>query len=78
MVNEEQEEIPVAPPDRSGSGPLVPRSVITIVTLALVCTIAYSATQRDYRSMIVVGLILLFILGADIGAIIRGWRGGGR
>lgn len=77
-MSEDQEKPPVVRPGQPGSGPLVPRSVITIVTLALVCTIAYSATQRDYRSMIVVGLILLFILGADIGAIIRGWRGGGQ
>lgn len=56
---------------------MVPRSVIIIVTLACVGFMGYALHQRDYKSMIVLALVVLFILGADLGAIIRGWRGGG-
>lgn len=65
---------PPAKPDPRA--PLVPRFVITLITLVLVGIMGYAATQHDYRSMIVAALVVLFILGADIGAMVRGWRGG--
>lgn len=65
-------------PIQPAGGPLVPRVVVTIVTLVLTGAMVYSATQNDYKSMIVLALVVLFILGADLGAIIRGWRGGGQ
>lgn len=68
----------VPPEPEKIRGPLVPRSVITLVTLVIVGAIVYSATQHDYRSMIVEALVVLFILGADLGALMRGWRGGGQ
>lgn len=73
----DEETPPVGTPPPVIRGPLAPRWAVTLVTLTLVGTIVYSSTREDYRSMIVEAVVLLFILGADIGAMIRGWHGGG-
>lgn len=73
------EEQPATPPETVKSGPPpASRFVVTIVTLGALSIMAYSATQRDYRSMIVSALVVLFTLGADLTAILRSWRGGGQ
>jgi predicted RND superfamily exporter protein len=56
---------------------MVPRSVVSFALLVLLGFMGYSATKQDYKSMIVSALVILFILGADIGALLRNWRGGG-
>lgn len=64
--------------DEKVSGPaLPPRSLVAVVTLVSTGIMGYAAYRSDYRSMIVAALVVLFTLGADLGAILRGWRGGG-
>lgn len=74
-MSEDQAEPPQQAPQ---AGPMVPRAVVTIITLAVTGFMGFAAYQRDYKSMIVAALVVLFILGADLGSIIRGWRGGGQ
>ena len=70
------EEIPATPPEPTKPGPM-PRWVVIVALVAVLGFMGYSATHEDYKSMIVSALVVLFILGADIGAILRNWRGGG-
>lgn len=73
-----EETPPAKVPDQGQTtGPLVPRPLVTVAFVVLLGFMGYSATQHDYKSMIVTALVILFILGADIGALLRNWRGGG-
>lgn len=56
---------------------MVPRPVISVAFVALIGALFYTAHLEDYKSMIVVAVVILFILGADIGVLLRSWRGGG-
>lgn len=61
--------------NRPTPNPVPPRALVAVVTLAATGIMGYSAFRADYKSMIVAALVVLFTLGADLGAILRGWRG---
>lgn len=57
------------------SAPLIPRWAVVVVTFVLVGVMAYVAAEGDYVTVIVLSVVLFFILGADVGAMLRAWRG---
>ena len=59
-----------------GGGPLIPRPAVVLVTVVILGAIVYASGRGDYKTTIVLCMVLLFILGADVGAMICGWRGG--
>lgn len=73
------EDSPATPPEsrRPSAGPMAPRWAITLALLVVLGYMGLSAFREDYKSMIVSALVVLSILGADIGALLRSWRGGG-
>lgn len=55
--------------------PLIPRAAITIVALALLGLMGLAVYRGDYLVLLVLTAPLLFILGGDIGSLLRSWRG---
>lgn len=72
-----EEKPPAKTPGSGAAGPMVPRWLVTVAFVALLGAMFYSATRNDYKAMIVSAVVILFILGADIGSLLRSWRGGG-
>lgn len=54
---------------------MIPRPAVVLVTIVILGAIVYTSGKGDYKTTIVLCMVLLFILGADVGAMIRGWRG---
>lgn len=52
-----------------------PRWVVVLVTLIVAGTMVYAVGRGDFRSLIILAVVLLFILGADLAAFLRIWRG---
>ena len=55
--------------------PLIPRAAITIVTFVILGLAGLAVYRGDYKILIVLMSPLFFILGGDIGAWVRSWRG---
>jgi hypothetical protein len=57
------------------SAPLIPRWAITLVTFALLALMGVAVSRGDYLTLVILSLVLFFILGADVAAMVRAWRG---
>lgn len=55
--------------------PLIPRWAVVLVTFLLVGAVCFAIYQRDYKTAMVAILPVLFVLGADLGGLVRAWRG---
>lgn len=59
----------------SEPAPLIPRAAITLVTFVILGLAGLAVYRGDYKILIVLMSPLFFILGGDVGAWVRSWRG---
>ena len=55
--------------------PLIPRWGVMVATLAVLAGMLLAAYQNNWIALVVFSMVLLFILGADVAAMMRAWRG---
>lgn len=48
---------------------------MVVVTLAIVTFAGIATWREDYRALLILVAFLLFVAGADLGAMMRAWRG---
>lgn len=48
---------------------------MVVVTLAIVTFAGIAVWREDYRTLLILVAFLLFVAGADLGAMLRAWRG---
>lgn len=57
------------------STPLVPRWAVVIATFVVLGFMGLAIVRGNSIALVVLSLLLFFILGADVAAIVRAWRG---
>lgn len=55
--------------------PLIPRWGVMLVALAVLAGMLLAVWRNNWIALVVQSLVLLFILGADVAAMLRAWRG---
>lgn len=55
--------------------PLIPRWSIVVIAFADVGGMIYAAILENWIAVLIMSVVLLVILGADVGAIFRAYRG---
>lgn len=56
--------------------PPLPRPAVILALVVLLGLLGYGVvTEGDYRVIIALALAVLIVLGADVGAVLRSWRG---
>ena len=54
----------------------LPRPAVILAVVVLLGLLGYGVvTEGDYRVIIALALAVLIVLGADVGAVLRSWRG---
>lgn len=53
-----------------------PRPAVVLVSAAVTGGMIYLGSRDNYVGTICCALVLLSILGADVGALLKAWRGG--
>lgn len=65
------------PTPRPGdAAPRAPRWLVTVATLAALGGLLLTTARGDYKSGIVLAVVVLVLLGVDLGALLRAYRGG--
>jgi uncharacterized protein YqgC (DUF456 family) len=55
--------------------PLIPRWGVMFVALAILAGMLLAVYRDNWIALVVQSLVLMFILGADVAAMLRAWRG---
>lgn len=55
--------------------PLVPRLVVMLLSFGVLAGMLLAVWRNNWIALVVLSLVLLFILGADVAAMLRAWRG---
>lgn len=57
------------------SEPLIPRWGVMLLALGILAGMLLAVWRNNWIALVVQSLVLLFILGADVAAMLRAWRG---
>lgn len=55
--------------------PMIPRWGVMVLSLGVLAGMLLSVDRNNWIGLVVLSLVLLFILGADVAAMLRAWRG---
>jgi uncharacterized protein YqgC (DUF456 family) len=55
--------------------PLIPRWGVMFLALGILAGMLLAVFRDNWIALVVQSLVLLFILGADVAAMLRAWRG---
>lgn len=54
---------------------MIPRWGVMLLSLGVLAGMLLSVERNNWIGLVVLSLVLLFILGADVAAMLRAWRG---
>lgn len=55
--------------------PMVPRAGIMLLSIGVLGGMLLAVWRNNWVALVILSLVLLFILGADVAAMLRAWRG---